>query len=309
MTTTRALPAFIKPMLAETGQPFDSDQHLFEIKWDGIRAMAYVEEGRCRLLTRRRLDVTQKYPEFAPLAELPEGTVLDGEIVVLDDQGKPDFRAVLSREQARTPLRHRTLARTRPASYVIFDQLYDRFQPLLARPLTERRERLLATAGGCASERVAVSDGVIGPGRDFYEQIVDRGMEGVMAKRLSSRYLPGRRSDAWLKIRKSSTTVCAILGFVPKGDDFESLVIAVEDQGALRCVGRVGTGFNTSVRQQLNRQLRARPSDRPLVACREKAQWITPGLYCQVRYLEMSPDGMLREPVFERLIENEGDEA
>jgi len=135
------LPRFIEPMLARPGAPFDSSDYLFEIKWDGTRGLAFIEGQNYRLVNRRRIDMTDRYPEFAFLALLPAGTVLDGEIVVLQ-QGKPDFGLLQSREQARSPLRIRTMARTQPATYIVFDMLFDGYQSLLSRPLQERRERL-----------------------------------------------------------------------------------------------------------------------------------------------------------------------
>ena len=302
MSTTKSLPAFVKPMLAESGEPFDSDEHLFEIKWDGIRAMAYIEGGSYRLMSRRQVDVTERYPELDFLSDLPSGTLLDGELVVLDDDGKPDFRAVLSREQARTTPRYHALSRARAATFIVFDQLYRDFESLIEQPLRDRRQQLLETTEPWTSERFAVSDGVIGPGRDFFQQIVARDMEGVVAKRLTSRYSPGRRSDSWIKMRKSSNIVCAIIGYVPKGDDFESLIVAAENEGQLRCVGRVGNGFDAPLRDQINRLVREHECSEPLIDCEEKGQWLDPVLYCSVRFLEFTHDGMLREPVFERLI-------
>lgn len=299
----RTLPNFIKPMLAVRGEPFDSDDHLFEIKWDGIRAMAYVDDRGYRLMSRRGTDVTERYPELALLGGLPAGTVVDGEIVVLDENGKPSFRSVLSREQARTKLRFRNLSKTTPATFIAFDLLYLDYRELIRKPLSERRQQLLAVVGPKASERLVISEGVVGPGRKFFEQIVARDLEGVVAKRLNARYFPGKRSDAWIKIRKSSTALCAILGFVDKGDDFESLIIAAEDEGELRCVGRVGTGFDAELRDELNQRLRERVCDKPLVACDEKGTWVEPGMYCSVRYLERTKDGILREPVFEKLFD------
>src|SRR5438876_735748 len=121
------LPRFIEPMLAKQGMAFDSDDYLFEIKWDGTRTLAFVEHGGYRLVNRRRIDMTSRYPEFSFLRELPPGTVLDGEVVVLRD-GKPSFPLLLSREQARVPLKVRSSSRSMPATYIVFDVLYQDFQ-------------------------------------------------------------------------------------------------------------------------------------------------------------------------------------
>src|SRR5216683_7608953 len=118
------LPRFVPPMLAKPGVPFDSPEHLFEVKWDGTRALAFVDSRGYRLVNRHRADVTDRYPELGLLNDLPRGIVLDGEVVVLR-QGKPDFGLLLSRNQARSPLKIQFLARILPVTYVVFDLLYE----------------------------------------------------------------------------------------------------------------------------------------------------------------------------------------
>ncbi len=194
------LPRFVPPMLAKPGVPFDSQEHLFEVKWDGTRVLAFVEQGGYRLVNRHRVDVTDRYPELGFLGDLAAGTVLDGEVVVLQN-GKPTFRLLLSRNQARAPFKIRSLARTLPATYVVFDLLYERFESLLALPLGTRRKRLEKLMGRYAHPRLVFSQGVVGPGKAFFAEVCGQGLEGVMAKCLASRYRPGRRTDAWIKIK------------------------------------------------------------------------------------------------------------
>jgi ATP-dependent DNA ligase len=187
-------------MLAQPGVPFDSSEHLFEIKWDGTRALALVEQSGCRLVNRHRADVTDRYPDLGFLGTLPAGTVLDGEVVVLQN-GKPSFGLLLSRNQVRAPLKIQLLARILPVTYVVFDLLYERYESLLAQPLGTRRKRLEKLIQGCTHPRLVFSQGVVGPGKAFFAEICRQGLEGMMAKRLVSRYRPGRRSDAWIKIK------------------------------------------------------------------------------------------------------------
>src|SRR5229473_5454129 len=194
------LPRFVPPMLAKPGVPFDSPEHLFEIKWDGTRALAFVENRGYRLVNRHRADVTDRYPELELLSDLPAGTVLDGEVVVLR-QGKPDFGLLLSRNRARASFRIQFLARILPVTYVVFDLLYERYESLLAQPLGTRRKRLEKLIQGCAHPRLVFSQGVVGSGKAFFAEICHQGLEGMMAKRLASRYLPGRRTHAWIKIK------------------------------------------------------------------------------------------------------------
>src|SRR6266849_9192680 len=192
------LPRFVPPMLAKSGVPFDSPEHLFELKWDGTRVLAFVDTRGHRLVNRHRADVTERYPELRFLDHLPAGMVLDGEVVVLR-QGKPDFRLLLCRNQARASLKIQSLARTFPATYIVFDLLYDRFESLTALPLRARRQRLEAVVRACASPRLVFSEGIVGSGRAFFEAVCRQGLEGIVAKRLDGRYRPGRR--AWVKIK------------------------------------------------------------------------------------------------------------
>jgi bifunctional non-homologous end joining protein LigD len=180
------LPRFVRPMLAKRGAPFDSQEHLFELKWDGTRALAFVDSHGYRLVNRHRADVTDRYPELGFLNDLPTGIVLDGEVVVLR-QGKPDFGLLLSRNQARASLKIQSLARTFPATYIVFDLIYHRF------------ESLETVVRACANSRLVFSEGIVGEGRVFFEAVCRKGLEGVVAKRLDGRYRPGRR--AWIKIK------------------------------------------------------------------------------------------------------------
>ena len=185
-------------MLAKPGAPFDSQEHLFEVKWDGTRVLAFVESRGYRLVNRHRVDVTERYPELGFLDHLPAGILLDGEVVVLR-QGKPDFGLLLSRNQVRASFKIRSLAKTLPATYVVFDLLYHRFESLLALTMQTRRQRLQTVVRACANARLVFSEGIVGLGRAFFEAVCRQGLEGVVAKRLDGRYRPGRR--AWVKIK------------------------------------------------------------------------------------------------------------
>lgn len=298
------LPAFVLPMIPKRTQPFDSAQHLFEIKWDGIRTLAFVEAENYRLVNRRQDVLTNRYPELAGLRNPPAGTVLDGELIVLNCEGKPDFELLLARERSRAPRKIASLSRTLPVTYLVFDLLYHRGEPILNQPLAERRQRLQELLTRYPCERVVFSEGITGPGATFFAEACKQGLEGVVAKRLDSRYLPGRRTDAWLKFKRSETFPCVIIGFMPaRHDDFNSLILATNVEGRLRPVGEVGTGFNRRMRERLNGLLRERRRPKPLVPCRAKAIWVDPGLYCTVTCMERTRDGALRAPVFIELVE------
>jgi DNA ligase D-like protein (predicted ligase) len=286
-------------MLARPGAAFDSDQHLFEVKWDGTRALCYVEAGKVRLMNRRRRDIDFRYPDLDCLARLPAGTVLDGEIVVLRPDGSPDFEGLQVREQRQSPLKIATAARSRPATYIVFDQLYDRYRDVTSEPLTRRRERARKTLSRCATPRLVMSEGIVGRGRAYFEQAVAKGLEGVVAKRLDSPYLPGKRTDCWIKIKRQEILAAVVIGFVPEGkDDFAALIVAIEENAELRSVGKVGSGFTRQVRDRINRFLWANLREAPVIPCRTKGLWVEPTLYCTVRCMERTPSGQLRAPVF-----------
>ncbi len=286
-------------MLAVLGQPFDSDAHFFEFKWDGIRTQALVERGAHRLVSRNGVDITARYPSLAGLAALPDGLVLDGELVVLRD-GKPDFELVLQSRHG---------AGAWPVSFVVFDVLYSASRSLLDAPFSERRGVLEEIMKDSPCPGVILSEGVRAKGKMLYRMACEQGLEGVVAKRLSSTYAAGKRNGAWVKFKRRLQVHVAIIGYIEKdGDDFQSLLVASnglpgEQEGALRYVGRVGGGFTEGVRERINTLLRQRPRDTPLVSCPERARWVEPGLFCAVSFAELTSAGLLRAPVFEGLLD------
>ena len=304
MGVSDLLPDFVAPMLCRRGSAFDSDQHLFEIKWDGTRALLFADHSGRRLRNRREAVLDERYPELESWGALPPGTVLDGELVVLRD-GAPDFSALLAREQIRSPDRARRAARANPATFVAFDLLYEQFEPLFARPLIERRERLAALLTPRELPSLIFSDGVVGTGCAYFEQAVAQGLEGVVAKRLDSRYQPGMRSESWLKIKREEHRLCTVIGFSMRGEELRSLVIASEVDGVLRCVGKVGSGLTEAHRAALLAQLPSIEREKPVIPCRHSARWVEPVLFCDVSYLETTGSGDLRSPVLSSWIDGE----
>lgn len=297
------LPEFLPPMLASIGKPFDSDEHVFEPKWDGIRALAFVEDGAVRLVNRNRRDITHLYPELAGLAGLPPGTIVDGELVCLVD-GRPSFSTVMSREQASGEHRIRTLARSLPAAFPTFDLLYVAGRDLTDEPLALRRELLRDALATLADPRVTFSEGVVGAGRAAFEGAEKMGIEGIVAKRLASRYRPGRRTEDWIKIKCFQRLHCLILGYLAdESGDVRSLVVASDSGSGLRHVGQVGSGLTDAMRARLRVLFEAAPRSEPLVPCGADGRWVEPGLYCTVSFLEWTKDEMLRAPVFVGLID------
>ncbi len=184
------LPRFIPPMLAVFGKPFDDPGYLFELKWDGFRTLVFRDESSYRLMSRNGLDVTEHYPEFGFLLELPPGTVLDGELVAWD-KNRPAFEAMAERS-------HR-YAGEESLFYIAFDLLYRAFDSVMDRPLTERKERLRELVPSSPDRRFILAECVDTHGRVFFEKAREQNLEGIVAKRKESLYYPGKRVDAWEK--------------------------------------------------------------------------------------------------------------
>ena len=190
----------VMPMLAVAAEPFDSPEYCFEVKWDGVRALAAVDETGWRLWGRERADYTARYPELEVLRRLPAGTLVDGELVALDADGRPDLRRLLRRHGITDPWRTSRAHQWCPVRYVLFDLLYHGGRCLMREPLVRRRE-VLAEVCQRLDVVVVFSPAVIGAGIALYQTALASGQEGVMAKRLSSMYWPGKRAISWKKIK------------------------------------------------------------------------------------------------------------
>jgi DNA ligase D-like protein (predicted ligase) len=290
------------PMLAVQAQPFDSDDHLFEVKWDGVRALAALEAGQCHVWGRGLADYSQRYPELDALRCLPDGTVLDGELVVLRS-GRADFGELMRRHQLVNCRKIQQASRLWPATYVVFDLLYEGGRSLLGRPLVERRQRLQELLARHPASRLVFSDGVVGAGRDFFQRVVDQGHEGVMAKHVSSRYLPGKRGQAWRKIKPFQTLPCVVIGYTSSRRGIRSLLVAADRQGTLEYVAELTAGFSEEAQAQLAQLLNRQPRCEPVVPCPKRGRWVEPELYCHVRFLEWTAHGRLRGAHYRGLIQ------
>ena len=194
----------VMPMLAVAAEPFDSPEYCFEIKYDGVRALAAVDETGWRLWGRERADYTARYPELDVLRRLPAGTLVDGELVMFDADGRPDLRRLLRRHGLADPWRIRQARQWCPVRYLVFDLLYHRGRCLMQEQLVRRREMLADVCEKLDVPEVEFSHAVMGAGTTLYQQILAAGYEGVMAKHLRSAYRPGKRSATWKKIKPRS---------------------------------------------------------------------------------------------------------
>jgi bifunctional non-homologous end joining protein LigD len=301
----RTLPGFVEPMLARLVPAFDSDQHFYEVKWDGFRAMAIVEKSGLRLVGRRQTDFTARFPELSGLAELPSGTMLDGEIVLFR-AGRPDFQTLLGRERRWSASSRPTVAKSAaPVTFVAFDLLYDRFASVLNEPLLLRRRRLEGLLARRSCERVRLSEGRVGQGLELFREVNRLGLEGVVAKHVESRYESGERSGSWLKFKQRQSVICAIIGYLPSSTGgLKSLLLAAEVDGVIRFVGQVGSGISPSDhRRLLSRFSDLQATRAPVMAKISGARWLRPELFCRVSFMEWTNTGKLRVPVFEALLD------
>ena len=292
----------VKPMLAVSGQPFNRVGWIFEPKIDGTRCITTVAKD-VRLQNRRLVDITYRYPEVAAaLAQAARECVLDGEITVFV-KGRPSFRALAERDHQIERMKIEYLSRAMPVSYVVFDILYANGKSVMDRPLRERKEILHEELQ--ESEIVSIVDSFPEKGEDYFQAALKMGIEGVVAKRLDSQYLPGIRSSDWIKIKKSLTIDLVVGGYIPGNGDreqyFGGLLMGAYDHGQLVYVGRVGSGFVLAELQEITSHFLPRiqsPFSNPPSTADVK--WVEPNLVVQVTALEVTHDGHLRAPVFMR---------
>ncbi|MBU7029694.1 MAG: DNA ligase [Theionarchaea archaeon] len=292
----------IKPMLARSGTPFNDPQWIFEVKWDGTRALCVVNET-VQFFNRREMDITYRYPELQAIREnIKASCIVDGEIVVLKE-GKPSFQNLQRREHTDNPFRIRMLSKQIPAVYIVFDILFVDGKDVTKKELSHRKSLLKRTVS--ESSRVMVSPYIEGKGKEYFTAVTEAGFEGVMAKRKDSLYYPGERSEAWLKIKKTKTLDCVIGGFTEgegqRAPYFGALLLGVGQP--LTFVGKVGTGFSHEGLTHIYEMLKKRETDTNPFAEKisVKAHFVEPVYVCEVKYLELTPDKKLRAPIFLRL--------
>jgi bifunctional non-homologous end joining protein LigD len=306
------MPERVVPMLARLGElPRDEAGWGFEVKWDGVRAIAYAEPGRLSLQSRNLKDITDRYPEVRGLREAlgSRAAVLDGEVVAFGEDGRPSFERLQQRMHVASEGRVRRLASSVPVVYVIFDLLYLGGEVLLGLPYEERRERLDALGlSGPAWQTPAYHRE---DGEALLAATRERGLEGVVAKRLDCPYEPGRRSPGWIKVKNVHREAFTIGGWMSgegrRRERIGALLVGErEPDGTLRYAGRVGTGFTEATLKDLEARLRPiERDDSPFDAGRlpKGAQFVEPALGADVEFRERTKAGILRAPSFKGLRE------
>jgi bifunctional non-homologous end joining protein LigD len=293
---TVALEFPVEPMRGVSGElPGDDARWAYEVKWDGYRTLAFVHDGRVRLQSSRGLDVTAKYRELHRLPEQVHAAdaIVDGEVVVLDDLGRPRFELLQRHED--------------PACYVAFDLLAVDGRELIGEPYEERRRLLQATVE--PGPGLIVTAHHIGHGRELLAAAVAQGLEGLMAKRLGSTYQPGRRTPAWRKIKHRRRQELVVGGWTPgegrREGVFGSLLVGYHDDARLRFGGGVGSGFNDRTLEALTARLRALHTDAcpfqpppPRAYIRGNPRWVRPEIVVEVAFAEWTSEGLVRQASF-----------
>ncbi|MGY1781140.1 non-homologous end-joining DNA ligase [Geodermatophilus sp. SYSU D01036] len=302
------------PMLAVAGAlPADDAAWGYEFKWDGVRALAAVRDGRVDLWARSGTLLTDRYPELSRLPDALAGVdaVLDGEVVALDRLGRPDFGLLQNRMHRTGGPEVARLAAAAPVTYLVFDLLTARGRSLLDLPYAQRRERLDALAP--QGHRWAATPWFRGGGADVHAASRDNGLEGVVAKRLDSPYRPGARSPEWRKVKHVRMQSVVVGGWRPgkgrRAGGVGSLLVGVhDDDGRLVYAGHVGTGFTDAVLRELGGLLTPRRSAPfagavPRDVARD-ARWAEPELVGEVAFAAWTADGRMRHPAWRGLRED-----
>ena len=298
----------VRPMLASPGAlppPEQEQRWAFEMKWDGVRAVVYLDRGDLRVLTRNDREVAATYPELAGLAHQlrDRRMIVDGEVVAFDEAGRPSFGELQARMHVRAP--NRALLDRVPVSLLVFDLLHVDGTSLVGAPYDERRAALEGLELG--GDRWAVPPAFDGQGAEALAASQAQGLEGVLAKRHDSVYLPGRRSPHWIKVKHVRMQEVVVGGWSPgagrRQGGIGSLLLGVPDQdGRLVYAGHVGTGFSDRVLADLGTRLRATErstspfADEVPRAHAKDAHWVTPRLVGEVTFSEWTRDGRMRHP-------------
>jgi bifunctional non-homologous end joining protein LigD len=309
-----AMPERLVPMMARPSDKLPRPERgwSYEVKWDGVRAIAYAQPGRLRLESRNLNEITDAYPEVRGiLIDLGmHEAVLDGEIVAFDDNGRPSFERLQSRMHVTSPNAVRRLMGSTPVVYAIFDVLYLDGHSLMDLPYTERRERLeQLELGGPAWRVPSVHRDA---GKRLLEATASQGLEGVVAKRLDSHYEPGRRTGAWLKIKHVRRQELVIGGWLPgegrRARRIGALLMGYHRDGAFVYAGRVGTGFTEKTLNDLLGKLEPLRRDTSPYGSAPKlpreAVFVEPSLVAEIEFREWTNEGVLRAPSFKGLRED-----
>jgi bifunctional non-homologous end joining protein LigD len=286
---------YIKPMLANIYEkPFDDLDWIFEVKWDGYRAIAEINKEEIKLYSRNGLSFLRLYPAVAEeLKKIKEDVILDGEIVVLNKDNKPDFQKL--QQYDNNP--------SLTILYYVFDCLHYNGKSLINLPLLERKK--IAEKVLVKSKILKFSDHVLQSGVEFFSKVIQMDLEGMIAKRASSLYYPGKRTKDWLKIKNHNTQEAVIAGYTaPRGarEHFGALILGIYMDKKLKYIGHTGTGFTSATLKEVYETLKplkrnSSPFDKKITV-NSPVTWVEPLIVCAIKFTEITEEGILRHPVF-----------
>lgn len=284
--------------------PFSDPDWLFETKWDGVRALCFLDQGKARFVSRNQNELTDQYPELATIGKSINGerAILDGEIVALDEHGVSRFQLLQPRLGRKNKSEIERMAANTRLAYYVFDLLYLDGFDLMACMLVDRKTQLEAIIK--AAKNVRYSDHIIEYGKELYREVAKVPLEGIVAKRLASTYVQKRSRD-WLKIKTIQESEVVIGGYTEPRHSrsyFGALVVGLYERTRLHYVAHVGGGFNEKSLQQIYKLLQPlRTSKCPFVdkpETNEPVQWVRPKLVAQVKFAEWTAERRLRQPIF-----------
>lgn len=289
---------------------FDSDDYLYQVKWDGVRMLSFMDAKGTTLINKRHHDRTAQYPEIQELSArvAARTAILDGEIVVLKN-GKPNFPSVMSRDLVASPARVEQLRNFSPINYMVFDLLYLDGNNLIDYPLEHRQERLRETVnpGGWLH---LVED--FGSGSSLFHSVCKMDMEGIVAKRRQSRYIAGKKHRDWLKIKYRQTELCLVGGYTLRGRTVNSLLLGLYQQNQLIYVGRAGSGLSNEQEEILSSHLPMREiKESPFANLPRRPagfHFVNPEITVEVEFQEWTDDVRLRAPVINEFVAERGKE-
>jgi len=291
------MPQHVKPMLAAlTPRPFEKEDWLYEIKWDGYRAIAYLDNGKTDLLSRNQVSFNEKFAVITrALSEWKIKAVTDGEIVAIDEEGNPDFQAL------QNYFKH---GKSAHLIYNIFDLIWYNGKSYTHIPLIERKQ-LLQQLIPTNNKLLRYSNHITGQGIAFYEAAVNRGLEGIMAKSANSSYSMGRRSESWLKVKNNRQMEAIICGYTAGRNSrkhFGAVILGKYEGKVLKYIGHTGGGFNDKLLKELFIKFQPLITGtcpfKPKPQTNMPATWLKPELVCEVKFAETTTEGILRQPIF-----------
>ncbi|MEP2667465.1 MAG: non-homologous end-joining DNA ligase [Cyclobacteriaceae bacterium] len=297
----------IEPMLSDSAsKPPLGDDYIYEVKWDGIRALISLDDGVIKIRSRNQNDITKQFPELNIPAFRANCGLFDAEIVCLDKTGKPEFKKVINRLMSSGDNTIEKLSKSNPVYCYVFDCLYLDGRSLINEPLLKRKEWLKDALKKDTPYRTSE---FVEDGQSLFEAAREHNLEGIMAKDKTSRYLPGKRSDAWLKVKVRNTRECVIIGYNEgKGNRskaFGGLHIAELEKGKLIYRGKVGTGFTDAAIKDIFKLItKLKETEKPIsdkVLDEKVSKWVEPKLFVEITFASFTPDKNFREPVFVRL--------